>query len=74
MSALEKEEIYTVENILKELKNEIISDGDDVLRAVKKKCLEGDVKFKILKIKPYLNANGYYHSVLDQININARTG
>ena len=62
-----------IENILKELKNEIISDGDDVLRAVKKKCLEGDVKFKILKIKPYLNANGYY-SVLDQININARTG
>ena len=63
-----------IENILKELKNEIISDGDDVLRAVKKKCLEGDVKFKILKIKPYLNINGYNAAVLDKLNINAPTG
>ena len=37
---------------------------------IKKKYQNGDAKFKMIKIKPYLNAHGYNAAVLDKLNIN----
>lgn len=58
--------------ILKELKGSYVADGDDVYRAIKKKCQEGSVSFKIIKIKPYLDANGYDYddTFLNQLKVN----
>ena len=52
-----------------------IADGDDVFRAIKKKCQENNASFKMIKIKPYINANGYNYNeqndaYLRQLNIN----
>ena len=67
--------VYTTGNILKELKGGYIADGDDVFRAIKKKCQENNASFKMIKIKPYINANGYNYNeqndaYLRQLNIN----
>lgn len=54
--------VYTTENVLKELKGGYIADGEDVYRAIKRKCQEGSVGFKMIKIKPYISANGYQYN------------
>ena len=63
--------VYTAENVLKELKGGYIADGEDVYRAIKRKCDEGSADFKIIKIKPYISANGYEYSnaFFNQLNI-----
>ena len=64
--------VYSTVNILKELKGGYVADGDDVYRAIKKKYQEGSAGFKMIKIKPYLDANGYNYNdnFLIQLNIN----
>lgn len=62
---------YTTGYILKDLKDGTYSDGEAVLKGIKKKYESGNANFKMIKIKPYLNANGYNNAVLDQLNINA---
>ena len=66
---------YTAGYILKGVKNnEILIDGKAVLQGIKRKYEGGDANFKMIKIKPYLNINGYNAAVLDKLNINAPTG
>lgn len=64
--------VYTTKNILKELKGGYIADGDDIYRAIKKRYQESSVGFKMIKIKPYLDASGYDYSdsFLIQLNVN----
>lgn len=62
--------LYVTEYALKNLKNGTYSDGNTVLQGIKKKYQNGDAKFKMIKIKPYLNAHGYNAAVLDKLNIN----
>ena len=62
--------VYTTGYALKELKEGIYLDGETILKGIKKKYQEGNANFKMIKIKPYLVANGYNNSILEKLNIN----
>ncbi len=62
--------VYTTGYVLKDLKNGVYSDGEAVLKGIKKKYEDGNPSFRMLKIKSYLNINGYNNTVLDHLNIN----
>lgn len=62
--------VYVTEYALKNLKNNQCSNGKTVLQGIKKKYQNGDVNFRMINIKPYLNENGCNDPVLDKLNIN----
>lgn len=55
---------YSVQN----LKEDMYSDGEQILKAFKD-IYADDTKFKMIRIKPYMKANGYTGAVLDRANI-----
>lgn len=55
---------YSIQN----LKEDTFSDGYEILKAFKAVYAD-DTKFKMIRIKPYMKANGYTGAVLDRANI-----
>lgn len=55
---------------LKSLSDDVYSDGEEILKAFNAEYKD-TTKFKMVKIKPYMNANGYSGAVLTRANIDS---
>jgi len=54
---------------LKMLKEDIFTDGEDIIKALKDEYKTAN--FKIIKIKKYVNENGYSDPILSQVTISS---
>lgn len=59
---------YITKICLKNLKNNIYCDGEEVIEAVKSQYEEGLMKFKIIKLKLFIENNGYYDPILSKMD------
>ena len=54
---------------LKMLKEDILTDGEEIIQALR--SAYDTANFKIIKIKKYVNENGYSDPILSQVTISS---
>ena len=61
--------VKVVESALKDLQeNNLFCDGSDVITALKQ-IYTDEATYKMIKIKKYVNDNGYSNAILSKVNI-----
>ena len=60
--------VKVVEYALKSLQDDIYCDGEEVVKALKQ-IYTDEATYKMIKIKKYVNDNGYSNAILSKVNI-----
>lgn len=60
--------VKVVEYALKSLQDDIYCDGEEVIKALKQ-IYTDEATYKMIKIKKYVNDNGYSNAILSKVNI-----
>ena len=60
--------VKVVEYALKSLQDDIYCDGEEVVKALKQ-IYTDKATYKMIKIKKYVNDNGYSNAILSKVNI-----